>query len=127
MGFREISTNSTTAIVTSYLNPSDCLIYQTKPRFPGGASYSDRFSLTRPSKVSPLEFRFRKHLGRTMAEEILRVQIEQARLMLMRTNLSLEQTGNACGLASTAHFTRLFKKETFYTLGVYRNIDTQTH
>lgn len=74
-----------------------------------------------------LEVRFRKHLGRTMAEEILRVQIERARLMLTRTNLSIEQTGHACGFASTAHFTRLFKKETSYTPAVYRNIHTQTH
>lgn len=74
-----------------------------------------------------LEVRFRSHLGRTIAEEILRVQVERARLMLTRTNLSIEQTGYACGFASAAHFTRLFKKETSYTPGVYRSIHSQTH
>lgn len=74
-----------------------------------------------------LEVRFRTHLGRTIAEEILRVQIERARQMLTRTNLTIEQTAHACGFASAAHFTRLFKKETSYTPGAFRNTYTQEH
>ncbi|MBK1856235.1 DNA-binding transcriptional regulator [Verrucomicrobiaceae bacterium 5K15] len=73
-----------------------------------------------------VETRFRNYLGRTVADEILRLRIERARLILTRTNLSIEQTAHSCGFATVAHFTRLFKKETSYTPGSYRSIYTLT-
>ncbi len=71
-----------------------------------------------------VESRFRQYLGRTIAEEILRVRIERARILLERTTLTSEQVARACGFANGAHFTRRFKDATKVTPGEYRHIRT---
>lgn len=57
-----------------------------------------------------LELRFRDALGRSPAEEIRRVRLEQARQMLLNTSLSVSSIAAACGLSSGPYLTHAFRK-----------------
>ncbi|MEM0966299.1 MAG: helix-turn-helix domain-containing protein [Verrucomicrobiota bacterium] len=69
-----------------------------------------------------LERRFIEYLGRSPAQEIRRIRINEARSLLARTNLSLDEVAESCGYASYTYLGTVFKKETGVTPGRYRRV-----
>ena len=71
---------------------------------------------------STLESRFRRLLGRSIRDEIIRVCIRRSCVLLVETQLPLAQIAAACGFATASHFSRLFKQEMGTTPGDYRRV-----
>jgi LacI family transcriptional regulator len=57
-----------------------------------------------------LERRFHKHLGRTPKAEIMRLRIENAKMLLARTDKSRESIARQCGFASPEYFSKAFHR-----------------
>jgi len=57
-----------------------------------------------------LELRFHHYLGRSPKAEILRVQIEHAKMLLARTDESSERIARKCGFSSLEYFTTAFRR-----------------
>jgi AraC-like DNA-binding protein len=68
----------------------------------------DRLSISRRS----LERRFREHLGRTLHEEMLRVQMDHAKLLLRETELLVPAVAERCGYRDRRRFSKTFQKST---------------
>lgn len=64
-----------------------------------------------PQSRRVLESRFKKQLGRTPHEEILRVQLDRARLLLTETELSMAQIAERSGFKHVEYFSAVFKRE----------------
>lgn len=73
-----------------------------------------------PLSRSSLERRFLKHLGRAPKAEILRVQLERARQLLVETDWTLNDVAERSGFRHTEHFCTLFKSKTGQTPGRFR-------
>lgn len=58
-----------------------------------------------------LEQAFQRHLGRTIAEEIRRQKIEQAKALLVQTTLGMADVAVRSGFSSASHMTHVFKRE----------------
>jgi LacI family transcriptional regulator len=58
-----------------------------------------------------LERRFQEHLGRTPKEEILRVRIERAKILLDSSDLAIELIAKRSGFASFKNFATVFRRE----------------
>ncbi len=58
-----------------------------------------------------LERYFRSHIGRTPHDEIRRVQIERAKYLMIRTNLTMNQIASHCGIYPQ-NFARVFHQVT---------------
>lgn len=71
---------------------------------------------------STLESRFRRFLGRSIRDEIVRVSIRRSCVLLLETQRTLAQIATACGFATASHFSRLFKQEMGMTPGDYRRV-----
>ena len=69
-----------------------------------------------------LQQRFRRILRRTPKEELMRVQIDRAGMLLTQTEMSVEQIAKCTGFAAPAYFIRAFRRETGVTPRVYRKI-----
>ena len=67
-----------------------------------------------------LQQRFQRVLHRTPKQELLRVQIERAKMLLMQTDLSVESVAKRCGFTAFEYFVRAFRRETGSTPRVYR-------
>ena len=67
-----------------------------------------------------LERRFRAGLGRTLNEEILRVKMDQAKMLLSQSDYPAKRIGSMCGFGSLHYFARAFRRETGETPGHYR-------
>lgn len=67
-----------------------------------------------------LQRRFLKVLGHTPKEEILRVQINHARQMLLETDLPLKWIADNVGFHKLEYLIRIFKKKTGLTPGQFR-------
>ncbi len=67
-----------------------------------------------------LERRFRQHLGFAPKEEIMRIRIEHAKMLLSRTDKTIEGILRKSGFHSVAHFTVAFRRETGMTPNAYR-------
>ncbi len=67
-----------------------------------------------------LEARFKKLLGRTPHEEILRVQINRVRQLLIETELPLAAIAERTGFEHVEYLGVVFKRETGRTPGAYR-------
>lgn len=74
-----------------------------------------------------LESRFRRLLGRSIRDEIIRVTIRRSCMLLLETQLTLGQVATACGFATASHFSRLFKQEMGVTPGEYRRRHRHPH
>jgi LacI family transcriptional regulator len=59
-----------------------------------------------------VESRFRRELGRSIRQELLRVRLSRAELLLRQTGLSVDRVAKESGFSTTAHFCRVFKTET---------------
>lgn len=62
-----------------------------------------------------LQQRFREVLQRTPKEELKRVQIDRAKRLLLRTDLSVEQVSRRSGFTTFEYFVRAFRRETGLT------------
>jgi LacI family transcriptional regulator len=69
---------------------------------------------------SSLEQRFHRYLERTPAAEIMRVRIEHAKMLLSRTDQTVECIARKSGFASAKYFTRAFRREVGTTPSAYR-------
>ncbi|MFP6762480.1 MAG: DNA-binding transcriptional regulator [Planctomycetaceae bacterium] len=67
-----------------------------------------------------LEQRFKQLLGRLPGAEIRRIRIDQARHLLLETELAMSQIASACGFSRQEVFTRTFGRETGLTPTAYR-------
>ncbi|MGE4584469.1 MAG: XylR family transcriptional regulator [Sphaerochaeta sp.] len=67
-----------------------------------------------------LEMRFRKYRNRSIWEEITHEKLEQACLMLMQSELSVDSVREACGFGSIHRFYNLFKRAYGCTPTAYR-------
>lgn len=64
-----------------------------------------------PQSRRILESRFKKLLGRTPHEEILRVQLDRAKMLLAETKLSMSQIAERSGFTHVEYFSAVFKRE----------------
>ena len=60
---------------------------------------------------STLDNLFKKHLGRPMAQEMLKVRLNRGMRLLENSNLSIEEVAKECGFTSATYFCRFFKRE----------------
>jgi LacI family transcriptional regulator len=65
-----------------------------------------------PGSRRALERDFKRILGRTLKEEITRVQMERARHLLCTTNLSALDIAMQVAISSASQFSVIFKRET---------------
>lgn len=73
-----------------------------------------------PLSRSTLQRRFRKALGRTIHDEILRVRLRRVEELLVDTDLPLESVADKSGFVYRQYLGEVFKARTGYTLGEYR-------
>jgi LacI family transcriptional regulator len=57
-----------------------------------------------------IERRFREHLGRTPHDEIMRVRLERAKLLLAESDLPMQAVAQRTGFATTSHFCHFFRR-----------------
>jgi LacI family transcriptional regulator len=69
---------------------------------------------------SLLERKFRRFLGRTPKAELLQVQIERARQLLVDSDLPLQEVAQRCGFSNEKYFGDAFFRLTGLRAGVYR-------
>ena len=67
-----------------------------------------------------LEMKFREHFGRTIFQEIRRLQVEYSQRLLRDTSDTMEAIADAAGWGSASHFGVEFKKITGMSPGEYR-------
>ncbi|KAF0173692.1 MAG: LacI family transcriptional regulator [Limisphaerales bacterium] len=65
-----------------------------------------------PQSRRLLESRFRRLLGRTPHEEILRVQLDRVKQLLVETDLPLSEVAERAGFAHVEYLSVVFKRET---------------
>lgn len=67
-----------------------------------------------------LQQRFQRALQRTPKNELMRVQIDRAKMLLVQTDMSVEHVAESSGFAAFEYFVRAFRRETGMTPRVYR-------
>ncbi len=67
-----------------------------------------------------LEMRFKKAVGRTIHAEIMRVRMEQAKRLLMESDLSIPKVASAAGFKTASYFVQVFRQEVGLTPARYR-------
>lgn len=75
-----------------------------------------------PQSRRVLEARFQKYIGRTPHEEIVRVQLDRARLMLAETDLPLTLVAERSGFAHAEYLSVVFKKHVGMPPSQYRSV-----
>lgn len=67
--------------------------------------------------LSPCHFIrvFKKHTGNTPHEYLLHYRLGQAKELLLRTAMSIEEIGERCGFNSASHFVRAFRQSNAMT------------
>lgn len=73
-----------------------------------------------PTGRRRLERQFVKKLGRTPHDEILRVQMERAKRLLLETALTLPDVAERCGFSSSPTFGRAFVRDVGVTPAAFR-------
>jgi AraC family transcriptional regulator len=78
--------------------------------------------LAQVARLSPFHFNvaFRKSVGDSPHEYIIRRRMERAQELMLSTDASLSDIAATCGLADQAHFTRLFRKVVGESPGAWR-------
>jgi LacI family transcriptional regulator len=71
---------------------------------------------------SVLERRFLQYLGRTPKAEIIRIQIERAKMLLSRTDKNLDRIAQNSGFTASEYFSRAFRREVGMTANAYRRM-----
>jgi LacI family transcriptional regulator len=72
-----------------------------------------------------LERAFRRELGRTIHEEILRVRIERVCELLRSTNMNLQEIAHACGFSSPIRLHEAFRRSMQQTPTTFRKLSRQ--
>jgi len=67
-----------------------------------------------------LERRFRRVLDRTPLEELQRLRLERARMLLLESDATLDEIAEQCGCADASQLVVRFRRETGLTPGAYR-------
>lgn len=67
-----------------------------------------------------LQQRFQRALRRTPKQELMRVQIDRAKMLLAQTDLSVEHIARSTGFTAFEYFIRAFRRETGLTPRGYR-------
>ncbi len=67
-----------------------------------------------------LEMAFRKHLDSGVYQEILRVRIQHAKRLLVRTQMPMPEITDACGFGYPSQFSSLFKRHVGMPPSAYR-------
>lgn len=71
---------------------------------------------------------FRKQFHEPPHKWLIKRRLIHSRLLLLSTNKSISEIGNACNFPNTSHYIKLFKKEYGLTPAAYRNhIREETH
>jgi LacI family transcriptional regulator len=73
-----------------------------------------------PLSRSTLQRRFRKALGRTIHDEILRIRLRRVQELLTDTDLPLESVADKAGFVHRQYLGEIFKRKTGDTLAEYR-------
>jgi LacI family transcriptional regulator len=73
-----------------------------------------------PASRRSLERLFQTHLGRSPAEEIRRVQINQVKWLLMEGRATLSDIATTAGFSSFSNFASAFRREVGMTASAYR-------
>ena len=74
-----------------------------------------------------LEKRFRAIFGRTLHDEVRRLQFERASQLLRETDLKIPQVARKCGFGDSKRFTTLFRQEFGSPPTVFRRHSRGTH
>lgn len=80
----------------------------------------DQLLQTIPLSRRVLESRFKKLLGRTPHDQIVRVQVEKAKELLTQTDLPLKTIARRIGVPHAEYFNVMFKRSTGQPPGAYR-------
>jgi LacI family transcriptional regulator len=75
-----------------------------------------------PISRRSLEQRFRRILGRSPGAEIQRVRIEQAKVLLAKTDLTVEVISRRAGFSKPAYFSTAFRNQTGSAPSLYRRL-----
>lgn len=86
-------------------------------------SMSERLSVN----ASYLSALFKKEVGIPLTDYVNRQRIEQAKKLLVITDLPSKTIAQECGISDVYYFNRLFKKITGYTPKIYREKATREH
>jgi len=91
----------------------------TRSEHPRKLSVSD---MARQVRLHPvyLSRAFRDHVGRTVSRCLLEARLRHAMTRLADPEVSLAEVALDSGFSDQSHFTRVFKRETGMTPGVYR-------
>ncbi len=73
-----------------------------------------------PLSRSTLQRRFRKALGRTVHDELLRIRLRRVQELLVDSDLPLESVADKAGFAHRQYLGEVFRAKTGYTLAQYR-------
>lgn len=76
-----------------------------------------------PVSRRSLEYRFKRYLNCTPADEIRRIKLERVKLLLATTDKTTEQIASSSGFCSSSQLCFAFKKETGQTPQEYRHIN----
>lgn len=80
-----------------------------------------RFLANRLSvNASYLSARFRKEVGMPLTEYVNRCRIEQAKKLLLETDMPVKMVGLECGVSDVYYFSRMFKRHVGLTPKSYR-------
>ncbi|MDR1958044.1 MAG: DNA-binding transcriptional regulator [Planctomycetaceae bacterium] len=67
-----------------------------------------------------LEIRFKKNMGHSIMEEIKKRRLNKVKLLLLDSDLSLEEIAEHCGFQSKNYLINVFRKEFHMTMGAFR-------
>ena len=76
-----------------------------------------------PLSRRSLEQRFRQFLGRSPGAEIQRVRIEQAKMLLAKTDLNIDVISRRSGFSNPAYFSTAFRNQTGSAPSLYRHLN----
>ena len=60
--------------------------------------------------TSRLRHLFKQHIGQTLSQYLAQIRLQQARVLLVTTRLSVKEVMNRVGIHDDSHFTRDFKR-----------------
>jgi transcriptional regulator GlxA family with amidase domain len=72
-----------------------------------------------------LERHFKKHLGRTLLQELVACRIQRAKRLLCETHVPIKYVAYAAGFSSLSNLCKVFRREVGITPGDYRESKTR--
>jgi AraC-like DNA-binding protein len=65
---------------------------------------------------------FKRSVGTSPHRWLIKERLEKAKLLLLRTELTVEEVAASCGFYDTSHLTRVFARATRFTPGLWRRL-----